>query len=619
MISKYLLNKITWHLTIVLAFISPLTLLNAQFKFETGGIRKIMNTSIFNIQGEIKNVRPCIPNSAIISFESYENRESTQLWWFDSESETMIKHEITIAEEDNATEEIVTRDLDWCPVTIADKCWFSFSCVKEKNEDIYLGNTRDKYYIRLTNRRESDRSAKWAPDGNSILYVSTTTPGNDQQKGNSDVIGITNIKQIIKEYEKWLKYQGYYSKNLVFDKAFTVINEIKVAGTQGSEMDPDWSPDGNYVVYSAETKTAGVTNYELFITGYNIESGGKIKKPLQLTFTPNLNEMKPKWSYDQKGIAYFVTPSGGSPEDEKQASLYYIDIKPDLSSFASNKVSDNIKKDISSIPQWGEDSRSLLFIKGQGTSSSMVLVNLDDNKIIKGRETLNDYTLMKDSNGVVLDELYVLNRSKLSKIYFISYENQDYYISSISLIKDDGKRIEGTKVENKEKTYSWSIGIYFSFDNDNNSKMLAPDFGNTFSLRYMPKQNIIPFGIGIKATLGPYLVIESQQDRVPLSNQWELDCCLSYDFRTTKEIYSVFGEFGICSGIIGSSKALSDLHRSNRPTSGPAIGLGFQIYGTDTISYVMIMRYKAFNDRVSANSNEKLTLLNFQMGINIMI
>jgi Tol biopolymer transport system component len=104
------------------------------------------------------------------------------------------------------------------------------------NQDIYLINPDGTHLKRVTNHEFVDQAPSWSPDSTKIAF-SSTRDGDDVND-----IFIIDISQHTEE-------EGNIPQQLTFDDTL--------------DVDPNWSPDGQYLVYAAGT--FGASHATLFI------------------------------------------------------------------------------------------------------------------------------------------------------------------------------------------------------------------------------------------------------------------------------------------------------------------------------------------------------------------
>ena len=175
-----------------------------------------------------------------------------------------------IAEESPALEPTPTQE----PVEIP--CMIVFDSDRDGNREIYVMGPDGSSQTNLTNEPADDRNPAWNPQGTQIAFVSNR--GTEQ--GHTEQIFVMNADG----------------------------NDVRQLSNKGSADDPNWSPDGNWITYSAEN--------EIFI----IPVDGS-EESRNLTNTPERNDIEPVWSPDGSQIAWL----SGTPDDPN-ANLFVVNV-----------------------------------------------------------------------------------------------------------------------------------------------------------------------------------------------------------------------------------------------------------------------------------------------------
>jgi TolB protein len=139
--------------------------------------------------------------------------------------------------------------------TAADPAWspdgtrIAFSGNQRGNPDIYIIDVDGTNLRRITNHEGADQAPAWSPDNTKIAFSSTRD--GDQIKD----IFVMDISRHTEE-------EGNIPYQLTFDDTL--------------DIDPDWSPDGQYLVYAAHT--FGAAHATLFIIDIHGEQRSQLTK-----------------------------------------------------------------------------------------------------------------------------------------------------------------------------------------------------------------------------------------------------------------------------------------------------------------------------------------------------
>jgi Tol biopolymer transport system component len=391
--------------------------LNAQEQLHD--VHLVVSARDLNLRGELINISisPVAPH--IISFESVEGGNMHRLWWYDIRAQHLEQVTPRPGEEDdtywNAQSD---RNVNWCPVEINGKNWFLFvSSGLDGQENIYLGNTGSRQYLRLTGSASVDHHPRWAPDGNSFVYVSS-------RSGSGDIYLVNNVKDLIRRFER-IARQSPQMREIVIEGLIAGENTIRL--TENPEMDtfPDWSPDGRFIVYQGLNRVDDILNMDLFLIDLHQSS----PKPVNILRNPQVDAIQPRWSYDQNYIAFYASPSGGEGEVPFHVFLSYIELNADTatgkinSSASRGNVDVNIRRNSITGPLWGPGSRSLLYVKGEGSYTPILMYST-----MRSSNAMEAHVLRDARFDVINREIAGYISRERAMVIFLTYEDQDYRI-----------------------------------------------------------------------------------------------------------------------------------------------------------------------------------------------
>jgi Tol biopolymer transport system component len=472
-------------------------------------IELVVSASKLNLRGELVNIAISPVDQHVISFESVEGGNLHRLWWYDLRRRSV--HQISPREEESDAwymEAQSDRSINWCPVPINGKNWFIFvSSGTDGRENLYLGNTTDRYYLQLTSSGSVDHHPRWSPDGRRFVYVSSRT-------GSGDIYLVENVRSIIRRFERQVESRPT-DRVIVIDGMSSGERHRRM--TVSPEMDsyPDWSPDGRYIVYQGLHRSNGVLNMDLFLIDLENSSGG----PINLTENPWQDAIQPKWSYNQEYIAFYASPagSGNGSGMEMPTSVYlsYIEIQTDpatgeIRSFATQGTIDvNIRRNNNDGPLWGPGSRSLLYVKGDGSNTPILLFKT------QGTERPEQGRILKESRfDIIHREIAGFISTDRAIVAFLTFEDQDY---NIYIARPGGgvlsRRLHDVYLQPIPRLERWMRmnstitvgGSGFTILNQN----LPPRTGYHFSPQVYLQAAVIPYSadagwyeIGVRVTAG---------------------------------------------------------------------------------------------------------------------
>lgn len=383
-------------------------------------VRLVASASEFNLRGELVNIAisPVDPN--VISFESIEGGNLHRLWWYNTQTRQLrqVTPRNEVADDPYWWGARSDRSINWCPIPINGKNWFLFvSSGLDGQENIYLGNTTDEYYLRLTSSASVDHHPRWAPDANSFVYVSS-------RSGAGDIYMVNNMQDIIGRFEQAVSRKPE-NRELVIEGISSGQGHVRLTHSPDMDSFPDWSPSGRYIVYQGLHRLNGLLNLDLFLLDVTDLS----KPPINLTHNPWQDAIQPKWSYDQNSIAFYASPAGGGDGVPIHVYLSYIEIQRDaetdeLISFATQGTIDvNIRRNNNTGPLWGPGSRSILYVKAEGSHTPILMYE-------KGsRRGINEGIVLRESRlDVIHREIAGHIAYDGAVVAFITYEDQDYKI-----------------------------------------------------------------------------------------------------------------------------------------------------------------------------------------------
>lgn len=202
----------------------------------------------------------------------------------------------------------------------------------DNNNDIYIVNANGTEFRLLAKTEEDDRSPTWSPNRRWVTFISG---GRKLYLANVEEIGWKPILDtyLIRDGEsiqidlnirdvswspdsRWIgvatgdiDYDIYMFNPQAGGEA-TPISELRFLG----ENFPSWSPDGNIIAYSADTRLRSRSDIYLLDTrpGQN--------NPIRMTHHESFWPIQPNWSPDGKFIIYVVNREEGR-------NIYRLDVE----------------------------------------------------------------------------------------------------------------------------------------------------------------------------------------------------------------------------------------------------------------------------------------------------
>lgn len=179
------------------------------------------------------------------------------------------------------------------------------------NKDIYVMDRDGGNLLQLTDDPGDDHMPTWSPNGEVIAYVS-------DRNGNADIFLVSVDGSESGQFTDWPSNEWHPTWNpsapeLAFVSDQDGDAEIFLLASDGSSLqltnndyydsDPDWSPNGRFIVYSADPAGGKETN--LFL----IQPDGSGLQ--QVTDVPGF-DLEPTWSADSSYLLFTSNMSDGN-------------------------------------------------------------------------------------------------------------------------------------------------------------------------------------------------------------------------------------------------------------------------------------------------------------------
>ena len=202
------------------------------------------------------------------------------------------------------------------------------------NYEIYVMDADGGNPQNLTNDPNGDSSPSWSPDGKRIVFASNRDGNRDGNRENYEIYVMDadgNNQQRITDNDFYDTHPSWSpdGERIVFISRrdghfigeFGLTSEIYVMDADGkntrrltnnrkSDSSPSWSPDGKWIVFSADRKGDDV-NYEIYV----MDADGNNQQRLT---NNRVHDTSPSWSSDGKRIVFSSYRDGN-------AEIYVMD------------------------------------------------------------------------------------------------------------------------------------------------------------------------------------------------------------------------------------------------------------------------------------------------------
>lgn len=327
----------------------------------------------------------------------------------------------------------------WSP----DGKYLSFVAARDgdKNSQIWLLNRKGGEGIQLTKLKDNLVDYDWSPDGKKILLTLKTPKDTSKPKTPKPIV--------INRYQFKRDVEGYITEKpaihlYLLDLASKKIDTLTTGAFQ--ETSATWSPDGKQIVFVSNHTEDPDRNINSDIFIMEAKPGAVAQKITSW----NGSDISPEWSPNGKQLAYLRTASDSYSAYEE----YYLvlqDINPGstprLLSKSLDRPVSNLKfsKDGSSIGVLVSDDRER-YVAQYNTQTDAL------SKIIGGQKSFNalqpqsaDNWLVGMSEPQLPSELYAVEKGKLRRLT----KHQDAFVTPLELASVEGfqsKAVDGNLV-----------------------------------------------------------------------------------------------------------------------------------------------------------------------------
>lgn len=189
-----------------------------------------------------------------------------------------------------------------------------------RRSDIFVGNIKDKIWINLTNTPNIIGNPNWSPDNQRIIYTEKTEDPENILRAYSISRDGNDIQRLLGESSeefndiRELSWPSDFSRiaflhsdvhgfSQIFVSDSADNNHIQLTYDEIDHLNPRFSPDGQYIVFTKETSWGSLTN-NLFM----IRADGSNEEAI--TQGENVFYYQPVWSPDSNWIAFGINKDG---------------------------------------------------------------------------------------------------------------------------------------------------------------------------------------------------------------------------------------------------------------------------------------------------------------------
>ncbi|HEX4947970.1 MAG TPA: S9 family peptidase, partial [Blastocatellia bacterium] len=330
----------------------------------------------------------------ISEWDRKENRRVSHIYLVSSEGGKVTK--LTNGEKGESAPQ-------WSP----DGTRIAFLADRDKGAQIWMIPADGGEAEKLTSEENSVQGFRWSPDGKAMAFITRDVPKDKdaREKRRKDKFDTITVDHDLNYAHLWTINVATKDKMRLTEGAFSV-------------QTPQWSPDGQWIVFAASkagaqesifTDISDDRNSDLFVVA---ASGGTARK---LTTNPAA-DAGPQWSPDGKWIAYAANTEGWASKTD--VMLIGAD------GGAPKNLTASFIESAGGGLTWSPDGKTLYFTSGVGMYSHIYSVPVSGGNvspITTGNRNYSQFDLSADGKRLA----YLLNDSRTSEDIWVTTPGQN--------------------------------------------------------------------------------------------------------------------------------------------------------------------------------------------------